>query len=136
MNNLKSSLVIIAAIGMLLLTTVTCKKAESENQLINTEWKGVARIPQESEVLLKFSKDQLDLVFENRVIESMKYTLKGNHIILEKISGGSPCESGQKGEYNYEVIGDNFVINLFKDDCAARTASLKENIFARTSNSK
>jgi hypothetical protein len=61
----------------------------------------------------------------------MGYSIKNNHIILAKISGGSPCEAGLKVEYQYEVVGDNFVINLIKDDCVARRISLKDNIFNR-----
>lgn len=136
MKSLKQIFNVIVAFSTLSIIVFSCKKTNTENPLLNTEWKGMARIPQESEVILKFSNDKLDLLFENRVIESMKYTLKDNHIILEKISGGSPCEVGKKGEYNYEIIGDSFAINLFKDDCVARTASLKENIFTRTSTGK
>ena len=46
----------------------------------------------------------------------MGYSIKNNHIILAKISGGSPCEAGLKVEYQYEVVGDNFVINFTLHD--------------------
>ena len=88
MKSLKQIFNAVIAFSVLSIVTFSCKKSDSDNPLLNTEWKGMARIPQESEVILKFSKDQLDLVFENRVIESMKYSLKDDHIILEKISGG------------------------------------------------
>ena len=78
----------------------------------------------------------MDLLFENHIIDSMGYSIKNNHIILAKISDGSPCEAGLKGEYQYEVVGDNFVINLIKGDCVARTISLKDNIFNRLAPAK
>jgi hypothetical protein len=59
-------------------------------------------------VILKFTEDQLDLLFENCIIDSRGYSIKNNPIILAKISGNSLCELGLKGEYQYEGIGDNF----------------------------
>ena len=133
MKTFKQIFQLLIALLMLTIAVSSCKHSTSQNPFDNTEWKGMAKIPQESEVLLKFSSNQLDLLFQNRVIESMKYSIKGDHLILEKISGGSPCELGIKGEYQYEIIGDHFTISLLKDDCAARTASLKENVFTKTS---
>lgn len=125
-----------ASVCMSLSLLNSCKKAESENPLANTEWTGTARIPQESEIVIKFSNDKADVLFENKVIESMSYTLKNDHIIFDKISGGSPCEKGVKGEYKYEVLENDFLISLIKDDCVARTASLKDNGFKRIAKAK
>ena len=136
MKSLKQIFSVMAVFSVLSLAFFSCSKNKSKDDLANTEWKGMANIPQRSEVVLKFTEDQLDLLFENRIIESMDYSIKDNHIILAKISGGSPCEVGLKGEYQYEVVGDNFVINLIKDDCVARTISLKDNVFNRLASAK
>ena len=127
---------LIVAVCAFSLIFISCKKSNSENTLLNTEWTGLVRIPEESQVVLKFSQDKLDLLFENKVIETMKYSLKDNHLILEKTAGRSPCEIGVKGDYNYEVIGDNLAISLISDNCPARSASLKKNIFTKISSKK
>ena len=132
----KSSLVMTASVCIFLSLLNSCKKAVLENPLANTEWIGMARIPQESEITLKFSNDKADVLFENQVIESMTYTLKNDHIIFDKISGGSPCEKGVEGEYKYEVLQNDFLISLVKDDCVSRTASLKDNGFKRVVKAK
>lgn len=136
MKYLKLSFLMTAVVCMFLSLLTSCKKAESENPLANTEWIGMARIPEENEIVIKFSNDIADVLFENKVIESMNYTLKNDHIIFDKISGGSPCEKGVKGEYKYEVLKNDFLISLIKDDCVARTASLKDNGFKRLTKAK
>lgn len=125
---LKRNLKLICAFTVLGVMGHSCAKADPQkNPLAYTEWTGMARISVESEVILTFSDIKLDILFENKVIESMKFTVKDHLVILEKISGGSPREMNVKGEYIYEVIGDKFAMSLFKDDCATRTSSIKDN---------
>lgn len=111
----------------------SCSNASSKESLTNTEWKGMARIPDEQEIVLKFTSTKVDVIFQKRVIETMNYTFKDKKLHLEKTSGGSPCAIGSKGEYAAEILGDTFKVNLTSDDCASRIASLKDNIFYRTS---
>ena len=136
MKTLKQFFRLIVAVYAFSLIFISCKKSGSENKLLNTEWTGLVRIPQESQVILKFSEDKLDLFFENQVIESMKYSVEDNKLILEKTSGRSPCENNVKGEYNYEVIGDNLALSLISDKCPARAASLKKNLFSKVNSKK
>lgn len=107
----------------------SCSKTSSEDSLTNTEWKGMARIPEEQEIILKFNATKVDVIFQKRVIETMNYTFKDKKLHLEKTSGGSPCAVGSKGEYAAEIVGDTFKVNLISDECASRIASLKDNIF-------
>lgn len=114
----------------------SCDKKSSEDSLVNTEWKGMARIPEEQEIILKFTSMKVDVIFQKRVIETMNYTFKDKKLHLEKTAGGSPCAIGSKGEYAAEIFGDNLKVNFISDECASRIASLKDNIFYRTDATK
>lgn len=116
-------------IGFFLIFTSCDKKID--NPLADTQWKGMAKIPMDEEIILKFSNDQMDVLFNNKVIESTKYSVKGNDINFSKISGGSPCEIGAKGVHSYEIIGDQLTINSVKDECVARTKSLKGGVYTK-----
>ena len=118
-------------VGILMLFFTSCKDKNAENPLIDTQWGGIAKIPTENEIILKFSKDQMDVIFENKVVEVTKYTMKGNEINFTKISGNSPCEVNAKGKYTYEIIGDKLTITAVTDECVARTNSLKGGVYTK-----
>lgn len=124
-----SCILFFAGIFMLILTS--CENKNSDNPLLDTQWSGIAKIPMEKEIILKFSKDKMDVVVENEVIESTIYAVKGDRINFSKISGGSPCENGAKGIYTYEIIGDKFTITAVTDECIARTKSLKGGVYTK-----
>lgn len=136
MKSLLTSLFKILATLTFILLMNSCDKTSSEDSLVNTEWKGMARIPEEQEIILKFASTKVDVIFQKRVIETMNYTFKNKKLHLEKTSGGSPCAIGSKGDYAAEILGDNLKVNLISDECASRIASLKDNIFYRTDSTK
>lgn len=117
--------------GIFMLMFTSCENKNSENPLLDTQWGGIAKIPMEEEIILKFSKDKMDVIVENEIIESTLYGVKGDHINFSKISGGSPCENGAKGVYTYEIIGDKLTINTVTDECVARTKSLKDGVYTK-----
>lgn len=123
-------------VGIFLLIFTSCENKNSDNPLLNTQWGGMAKIPMEEEIILKFSKDKMDVILENKVIESTQYAVKGDHINFSKISGGSPCENGAKGVYTYEIIGDKLMITTVTDECVARTKSLKGGVYTKIEDSK
>jgi len=115
----------------LLAILVSCGNKNVENPLLNTQWNGLAKIPQETEVVLKFSKDKIDVLLGNKVIENMHYSITNEEITLVKNSGGTPCDAGSTGKYKYEIIGENLVMTLISDECTARIKSLQGVIYKK-----
>lgn len=115
----------------LLAILVSCGNKNVENPLLNTQWNGLAKIPQETEVVLKFSKDKIDVLLGNKVIENMNYSITNEEITLVKNSGGTPCDAGSTGKYKYEIIGENLVMTLISDECTARIKSLQGVIYKK-----
>lgn len=115
----------------LMWNVVSCESKKSDNPLLDTQWNGLAKIPQETEIILKFSNDKIDVLLGNKVIETMNYTLSNGEINIEKNSGGTPCDAGTKGKYKYEVIGENLVMTLISDECTARIKSLQGIVYKK-----
>ncbi|REC39828.1 hypothetical protein [Chryseobacterium sp. 5_R23647] len=115
----------------LMWNVISCESKKSDNPLLDTQWNGLAKIPQETEIILKFSNDKIDVLLGNKVIETMNYTLSNDEINIEKNSGGTPCDAGTKGKYKYEVIGENLVMILISDECTARIKSLQGIVYKK-----
>lgn len=115
----------------LMWNVVSCESKKSDNPLLDTQWNGLAKIPQETEIILKFSNDKIDVLLGNKVIETMNYTLSNDEINIEKNSGGTPCDAGTKGKYKYDVIGENLVMTLISDECTARIKSLQGIVYKK-----
>lgn len=56
-------------VGIFMLMILSCENKKSENPLLDTQWSGIAKIPMDEEIILKFSNDKMDVVLENHVIE-------------------------------------------------------------------
>lgn len=118
---------------MLLIWNLTsCDSKKSDHPLLGSQWSGVTKVPQEAEVVLKFSKDKIDVLLGGKVIETMNYTLNNGEINMEKNSGGTPCNAGAKGKYRYDIIGENLVMTLVSDECNARIQSLQGIVFKKS----
>ncbi len=115
----------------LMWNVISCESKKSDNPLLDTQWNGLAKIPQETEIILRFSNDKIDVLLGNKVIETMNYTLSNDEINIEKNSGGTPCDAGTKGKYKYEVIGENLVMTLISDECTARIKSLQGIVYKK-----
>ncbi|WP_159479643.1 hypothetical protein [Chryseobacterium sp. 18068] len=115
----------------LMWNVVSCESKKSDNPLLDTQWNGLAKIPQETEIILKFSNDKIDVLLGNKFIETMNYTLSNGEINIEKNSGGTPCDAGTKGKYKYEIIGENLVMTLISDECTARIKSLQGIVYKK-----
>lgn len=117
---------------LLMWNLISCNSPKIDNPLLDSQWSGVIKVPQEAEIVLKFSKDKIDVLLGNKVIETMSYTLSNGDINMEKSSGGTPCNTGSKGKYKYEIIGENLVMTLISDECTARIQSLQGIVFKKT----
>ncbi|MET0464310.1 MAG: hypothetical protein ABW007_14190 [Chitinophagaceae bacterium] len=90
-------------------------------QLENTKWKGIANVPDPYECMFDFRKDTVYLMAgEAGLLETMRYTLKGDTLILTKIEGKSPCEAKSSGYFKIEKKQDAFQLTSLKDDCQGR----------------
>jgi hypothetical protein len=100
--------------------------ATAKAQYQNTSWKGIYNIPQPTEMILQFKQDTLLLnYFENKSnAETMNYTMKGDTLILTKISGISPC-SDEKGIYKLSIKDDKLFIALIEDSCDERASAMQ-----------
>ena len=115
----------------LMLNFNSCESKKSDNPLLDTQWTGLAKIPEDAEVILKFSNNKLDVLFGNKIIETMTYSLNNGEITLVKNSGGTPCNAGATGKYKYEIIGENLVMTFISDECDARVKSLQGVVYKK-----
>lgn len=115
----------------LMFNLTSCESKKSDNPLLDTQWRGLAKIPHEAEIDLKFSKDKVDVLLDNKVIETMTYTLSNGEINFVKNSGGTPCNVGAKGKYKCDVIGENLVMTHISDECTDRVKSLQGIVYKK-----
>jgi len=96
-------------------------------QYQNTSWKGIYMIPEPTEMILQFKQDTLLLnYFEDKSnAETMHYEMKGDTLIMTKISGISPCD-GIKGSYKLSVEDDKLFMTLIEDSCDARASAMPQ----------
>lgn len=119
MKNQQSLILLLSAIVILASGNVSWR-ASIPNVLLNTKWKGIVFVPSPTQGILNFRKDTLLLTIENQVVETESYRMKGDTLILQKISGGSPC-TDEVGYYHYVIKADKCTITPIEDDCVART---------------
>lgn len=91
-------------------------------QIKNTSWIGVFNVPMEMDLVLSISEETMDLFVEgsNAPVESMKYKISGDTLLIEKISGQSPCALGTTGLYQIKLEEKKLRIVPLKDDCDMR----------------
>jgi hypothetical protein len=90
-------------------------------QLENTKWRGMAKVPEPFDCVFDFRKDTVVLSGnEVGVIETMKYRLIGDTLVLKKLNGKSPCAEESEGYFKIVREGDSFKLTSLKDDCPGR----------------
>ena len=87
--------------------------------LVNTKWEGTLNIPTQVNGGIEFKKDTMYIMYENSIVETMTYKEKGDSLFIQKVNGGSPCES-ELGTYTFKITNDVLVLNTVQDDCSAR----------------
>lgn len=109
-------------LSLLIVCTIT---ANAKAQYANTSWKGVYYIPDSTDMVLQFKQDTLLLNYfaDGSIAETMNYEMKGDTLIMTKISGISPCD-GIKGSYKLALKGDKLFMTLIKDSCDARASAM------------
>lgn len=96
-------------------------------QYTNTSWKGTYYIPDATDMILQFKQDTLLLNYfeDGSNAEMMKYEMKGDTLIMTKISGISPCD-GIKGSYKLSVKDNKLFMTLIEDSCDARASAMPQ----------
>ncbi|MGN6532003.1 MAG: hypothetical protein ACTHK0_09645 [Ginsengibacter sp.] len=94
-------------------------------QYQNTSWKGIYQIPEPTEMILQFKQDTLLLNYfaNGSNAETMYYEIKGDTLMMTKISGISPCYD-EKGIYKLAIKDDKLVITLIDDSCNVRGSAI------------
>lgn len=92
-------------------------------QFSNTKWKGVLDIDGGMNVVFQFKGDTLDVVndYDKSSLETMKYKIDGNVIILRKLYGSSQCSESTLGKYKYTIAKNEMKLKLISDDCYDRS---------------
>lgn len=112
---------------MLLVTTVSAKA-----QLNGTKWRGNVNVPEDVTVLLNFQKQTLEMTaMDGNQLESMSYTVKGDTILLKKLSGGSPCDLDSTFKVKYTINDDKLSITPLTDDCEGRQRAWQKQPFTK-----
>ncbi len=100
---------------------------KADAQLQNTSWKGTFLTPDPTECILKFKADTVYLRIANQseagdanLIETSTYKIIKDTLLLQKVSGASPCDDTIFGKYHFEMKDDKLSIALIEDYCMER----------------
>lgn len=112
---------------ILFLFMIVMAAGSANAQIQNTSWKGIYNIPDPTEMVLQFKQDTLLLNYsqDGSNAELMNYQMKGDTLIMTKISGISPCD-GIKGSYKLSVKDDKLFMTLIEDSCDARASAMPQ----------
>ncbi len=98
--------------------------AQAQLPIRGTRWKGVMLAPNDVQVTVTFRNDTLLITPEasNVPLETMRYQQAGDTLLLQKITGESPCSTGTNGLYRLVYInnGEEFKLQFISDDCLER----------------
>ncbi|MDR3713506.1 MAG: hypothetical protein P4L51_11865 [Puia sp.] len=74
---------------LLLASTLLLASSIAQAQLTNSKWTGQLNVPNETQIVLDFKKDSVDMIIvdEGIVGEKMTYSIRDSIIIMKKISG-------------------------------------------------
>jgi len=103
---------------LVLVLTATIAKA----QLKDTKWEGKLNVPAETNVILDFKKDSVDMIIADAgfVGETMIYSVKDSVITMKKASGHSPCNVGDVFKLKYIIKDDKLFLSNLSDPCDER----------------
>ncbi|GAB3942297.1 hypothetical protein GCM10028805_06700 [Spirosoma harenae] len=110
----------------LLLGASLTATAQVKNQLANTAWQGTVETSKVVDVVLRYGADTMRMytVADKQLLETMSYTMKGDTLTWQKVSGTSPCDTQAIGIYQVVIKNEEMVLKLLKDDCRLRSGSL------------
>lgn len=106
---------------------------EASAQLANTKWSGSLAVPDLIPVILSFKTDTLDVISieSGDFLETMNYKISGDTLLLNKITGGSPCPTGSTFKVKFTLQRENILVTPLSDDCAMRSESWTKDPFVK-----
>jgi hypothetical protein len=102
-------------------------------QLAHTKWKAVLQPNDPVEVLFSFGTDSLTVtrVDNGLFVENMIFSDKDSVFTVQKISGGSDCDTGITGQYRFTRHEEGILVTVISDDCSHRSSLLDKTIWIK-----
>ncbi len=104
--------------------------APTSEDLENTTWSGKINAPDPVDAEMVFRKDSLLTYIGPELIETTGFKIKGDTLVLQKISGLSSCDL-QPADYRYTVKDDVLVLEALNDNCVDRKSAFPTEGFKR-----
>jgi hypothetical protein len=98
--------------------------------LINTTWSGKINVPDPVDAEMEFRKDSLFTYVGTDLVETSSFKIKGDTLILQKISGMSTCDQ-QPADYRYTIKNDVLKLEALSDHCTERKSAFATEGFKR-----
>lgn len=95
-------------------------------QVQNTSWKGIFNVPSPAECVLQFISDTALITMDGNDLEISKFKINGDTLTLQKLSGGSPCDTEVIGIYRFKVKDDKLIMTVIDDACQERAMALPQ----------
>jgi hypothetical protein len=97
------------------------------------KWKGTLNLDQPTDIFLDFRNDTCEAirVADSQSLETMHYTLSDTLLTLQKITGGSECDSTSVGKYKIEKKDNGMLVTLISDDCDDRSHVLDNTMWTK-----
>ena len=95
-------------------------------QVQNTSWEGVFNVPSPQEGVFEFKTDTVYVKLFGDILETSRFKTSGDTLTLQKLSGGSPCDTDIIGIYRFKINDDKLLLTMINDDCAERAMALPE----------
>lgn len=103
------------------------------NDLLNTKWTGLVNVPDPRDGALEFKKDSIMVEINHDIIEYLSYQVKGDTLLVKKLSGISPCLE-ETGRYIYRIKDNQLTISVIEDGCTARSDAFSRDGYKKQQN--
>lgn len=121
---IRSILTITLALGMM---SMPILKSED---LINTTWSGKINVPDPVDAEMQFRNDSLFIYIGDDLVETSSFKVKGDTLILQKLSGKSTCDL-QPADYSYSINDSVLILQALNDNCIERKSAFSTDGYKR-----
>lgn len=90
-----------------------------------------SNIPSPESVIFQFTKDLFTIIWHDKVLEQMTYTVENNKITMVKTSGSSHCPMLSQGTYKFTILNNKLNFEGITDGCNQRQSGLGYNIYSK-----
>ena len=102
------------------------------SSLENTKWQGTLYAPDAYEGILEFKTDSFFVYVNGDLVETMIYRVSADTMVIEKLSGDSPCGT-EAGKYTYKIENDKLFFTGVEDMCTERFNVFSKDGYAKLS---